>query len=150
MLNNKIKAIGLDIGDKRIGVAISDSLGISLKPLPIVNRPSDSEAIQKIIEIIKENDVNYVVYGLPVTLSGEESEQTRKSINFIEKLSSHFMPNNFETCSVEFIPIDERLSSVEAGKILKDKKLKNTKRKEAIDCISAMIVLQNFLDTQHK
>ena len=130
------RAIALDVGDKRIGVAVSDPLGISITPLqPLQN---DKSVFEKIEKLIKQYETNVLVIGLPLTLKGEEGEQAKKVKKFVEKLKD-LIPE----AKIEFI--DERFTTSLAEKHLAQT-TKKKKRKQKVDSLSAVYILKTYLD----
>ena len=135
-MNNQ-RVLGLDIGTKRIGVAISDPLFITAQPLKAVFRTSDSNAIKEINDIIKEYDIKTVVAGLPKNMDGTIGSQAQNCIDFMENFSS-----------INVIFEDERLTSRQAEFILKEQGKKYTKQKQLVDIESACLILQQYMDKQ--
>ena len=134
---NKERVLGLDIGTKRIGVALSDALFITAQPLKAIFRTSDEEAVKQINEIIKEYDVKTVVAGLPKNMDGSVGSQAQNCIDFMKNFSS-----------VNVIFEDERLTSRQAEFILKEQGKKYTKQKQLVDIESACLILQQYMDKQ--
>ena len=134
---SKERILGLDIGTKRIGVAISDLLFITAQPLKAVLRSSDENAVKQISEIIKEYGVKTVVAGLPKNMDGTIGTQAQNCIDFMKNFSS-----------VNVIFEDERLTSRQAEFILKEQGKKYTKQKQLVDIESACLILQQYMDKQ--
>ena len=134
---NKERVLGLDIGTKRIGVALSDALFITAQPLKAVFRTSDEEAVKQIHEIIEEYGVKTVVAGLPKNMDGSVGSQAQNCIDFMKNFSS-----------VNVIFEDERLTSRQAEFILKEQGKKYTKQKQLVDIESACLILQQYMDKQ--
>jgi putative Holliday junction resolvase len=133
-----MRNMGLDIGDKRIGVALSDPEDILASPLTTIIRNEDSSAVEKIKEIADANEVNCIVIGLPYSLSGEKSSQTTTTLNFIDKLKS--------AITIEIITEDERFSTSVAQRLLSQQGKKKKKNKGDIDAAAAAYILQGYLD----
>ncbi|MEZ0324170.1 MAG: Holliday junction resolvase RuvX [Hydrogenothermaceae bacterium] len=129
------RILGLDIGTKRIGVAVSDPLNITATPKDYIQ--NDDKAIEKIKNLLKEYKTKDVVVGLPLTLKGNEGEQVKYTKEFVEKLKEN-IPD------INIIFIDERFSSSLAEKHINPKKLKE---KGKLDSLSAAIILQTYLDS---
>ena len=128
--------MGLDIGDIRIGVAISDPLGILASPLAIVNRDDEQAAIEKIVSIIRQHEVGRVIAGLPLNMDGSMGEQAEKTMSFVMALGRH----------VE-VPIeyrDERLTTVSARELIQG--VRKTSRETRYDAAAAALILQGYLD----
>ena len=131
------RILALDIGTKRIGVAVSDPLGITAKPLDYIK--NDENVFQNIKSLIESQNVSTVVIGLPITLKGLQGQQVEYTKDFAEKLKQ-FIPN------INIVFIDERFTTSLAEKHLsKTKKKKNMK--EYIDSLSAVFILQTYLDS---
>ena len=133
------KVLGIDYGDRRLGIAVSDSLNIIASPLMVIDRKKNSNYLDQIKNIIIEKDISLIVVGLPITLKGTSSKQTDKTKIFIKELGAHI--------NTPIKTIDERLTSLEAEKILIQKGIKTGHNKSQIDQISAIIILQEYLDS---
>ena len=134
------KIIGIDYGERRIGISISDSLNIIASPLLVIDRKKNIDYFDKIQKILCEYNIRLVVVGLPITMKGKQSIQTEKTNIFISELSKKI--------DIPIKTIDERLTSFEAEKILIQKGIKTGYNKSEIDQVSAMIILQEYLDTK--
>jgi putative Holliday junction resolvase len=126
----------LDVGDSRIGLALSDPLGILATPLTIVDRADEPAAINKITDIIRKNAVGLVIAGLPLNMDGTSGPQAEKTKAFIARLS------RFIDVPVEFR--DERLSTVSARELIQT--VRKTSRDTRYDAAAAALVLQGYLD----
>ncbi|MCY4527903.1 MAG: Holliday junction resolvase RuvX [Chloroflexi bacterium] len=135
-----MRTLALDVGDKRIGVAISDPMGILASPLTAIERTSDSRAIDAILEIADEQEAGEIVVGLPVSLSGGYSEQTKSVAAFVLKLEAR-SPVPVKTA-------DERYSTVEAERLLSQSNPKRVRSRGEIDAAAAAVILQSYLDAQ--
>ena len=134
----KRRILCLDVGEKRIGIAISDPDGRVAFPLDVLNRTSSEKDLGTISDLIDENQVSKLVIGHPISLSGGKSHQTLFVEEFTEELK--------KVIDVETILWDERLSTSEADKSLRSMGTKSRKRKDKIDAIAASLILQNYLD----
>ena len=132
--------MGIDYGDKRIGVALSDLLCIISSPYEVFINKGEDESLKHLDKIIKENDVDEIAMGLPLNMDGSEGERARLHRAFGQKLS------DFSGVTVHFV--DERLTSAEAEEILISSGVRREKRKELIDKLSAQIILQTFIDNK--
>lgn len=130
--------MGLDIGDRRIGVALSDPEDILATPLTAIKRDDDGSAIDEIKQLVKINDVNRIVIGLPYSLSGEQSSQTANTIKFIDKIKN--------ALNIEVVLEDERFSTSVAQRLLYQSGSKKRKNKGNIDAAAAAYILQGYLD----
>ena len=137
---SKKRIMGIDFGDVKIGIAITDQLKIISYPYHTIDRKKTPDYIFEIKKIILDKNIDTVVVGLPLTLSGNESSQTKKTQKFIFKLE-----NSVDAIVYSF---DERLSSKEAERYLKKQNIKTGSNKEKIDQIAASIILDNFLSSQ--
>ena len=138
--NRLNRVLGLDYGERRIGLALSDPLGIIAKPLTIIYRTKTEDHISEISKIIAEKKVTSIVVGLPITLKGHYSKQTEIVLNFIDQLKSDLQ--------IPVVAIDERLSSVAAEKSLRAQSIKTGHEKGRVDETAAAIFLQEYLDSQ--
>ena len=130
------RTLGLDIGDSRIGVALSDPLGILATPLKIINRDDDQVAIEEIITIVRKNEIGLVIAGLPLNMNGSEGPQAVKTRSFVTEL------NNSLEIPIEYR--DERLSTVSARELLQG--VRKTDNDTRYDAAAAAIILQGYLD----
>ncbi len=135
-----MKTMGLDFGEKRIGVALSDILGFLASPHSTLVRTELNKDIEYLKKIIDENKVETVVFGLPLEMSGNKGKTSMLVEDFAEKLK--------ESTNVKIVFVDERLSSVEAEEQLKLTIKDWRKRKELLDQVSASIILQCYLDSK--
>lgn len=133
-----MRILGIDLGEKRIGISISDELGITAQGLPTIHSINEIEDLKNIKEIINKYMVEKIVLGLPKNMNGSLGKQAQKAISFAEKLKLSFR------LSVELE--DERLSTSKAEKFLIEANRSRKKRKKVIDKMSAVIILQSFLD----
>lgn len=133
------RILALDIGDKTIGVAISDPLGITAQGLGTILRHGNNKEDVDRLRLIKEKyDVKKIVVGLPINMNNTIGPQAEKTIHFA-KLIEKFL-------GVEIIYQDERLSSISAEKVLIEGNVRREHRKEYIDKIAASVILQTYLD----
>jgi putative Holliday junction resolvase len=139
-----VKAIGLDVGDKTIGVAISDDLMFSAHGLKTIQRVGIRKDTGAIIDLINEFKCDTVVIGLPKRLDGTDSSQTEKVYEFKEMLANKL--NSSGKSTIELVYQDERLTTVQAQRVLIEADVSRKKRKEVIDKQAAVLILQGFLD----
>ncbi|HOK56831.1 MAG TPA: Holliday junction resolvase RuvX [bacterium] len=133
-----MRILCIDVGDKNIGIAISDEENILAKGLGSLKMNDD--IVARIKEIIKKYNIGRIVYGLPLKMDGSFSVQTEKTLAFISRLKEAIK-------DIEFISFDERLTTSLAEKFLLEADLSRKKRKKYIDKLSAQIILQNYLDS---
>jgi putative holliday junction resolvase len=128
--------MGLDVGDSRIGVALSDPLGIMATPMMIINRFDEPKAVEKIEEIIREKEVVKIIVGLPLNMDGTRGTQAEKTDAFVNTLRSKIeLPVEYR---------DERLSTVNAREIIQG--IRKTDRSTRYDAAAAALILQSYLD----
>ncbi|MBN2372903.1 Holliday junction resolvase RuvX [bacterium] len=132
------RILGLDIGDKRIGMAVSDPMGITAQGLPTLVRNGAKQAVRDLMGIIMKYDIKKIVYGIPKNMDGSLGPQAGKTEEFIRKLKSR--------TDCPFIPCDERLTSMHAHKALMEAGMSRKKRSANVDRVSAVLILQNYLD----
>lgn len=133
-----MRILGLDVGDRRIGVALSDPTGMLATALTVINRTEDNSEIGDILKLTEDNNVECIVVGLPLSMNGSMSEQAKKASSFAEELSAHAA-----------IPVkmwDERLSTSIASKLLRDTGSNSGQIKERRDSAAAALILQGYLD----
>ncbi len=132
--------MALDVGDVRIGVAVSDLMGIIANPLETYTRKGDLSADAAYIAALADaHDVTLFVSGLPLGLDGKENVQTQKTRLFTDELKKH--------TSVEIRFMDERFTTMGAERVLIQGNVRRENRKKVIDKVAATIILQNFLDS---
>ena len=135
-----IRIMGVDYGEKRVGLALSDPLGITAQPLECIERENDAQVAGELERLIQTHDIERVVVGLPVNLSGKDSPQTKRARRFISRLRKNL--------GVKIETWDERLSSDEAERALIDMDVRRSRRKERRDIVAAQLILQGYLDTK--
>lgn len=136
MLDGRI--MGLDVGDKTIGVAVSDLMGLTAQGVKTIKRVGKKKDIEALKEIIKERQVNKIVSGLPKNMNGTLGPQGEKVIKFCELLE--------EETGIKIEYWDERLSTVAAERTLIQGNVRRENRKGVIDMVAAVIILQGYLD----
>lgn len=134
--------MGLDLGDKFIGIALSDDLCIIAQGLEVIRRRSREKDLDYLRKIIKENGVEELIIGLPRNMDGTEGEQARKVLRLAKDLR--------EDLDLPVTTWDERLSTVAAERVLLEADLSRAKRKKVIDKVAAAIILQSYLDGRGK
>ena len=132
------RILGLDVGEKRIGVAVSDPQGILATPLAVIDRVEVTSDIMAILRLVRQYEAERIVVGLPRSMDGSIGKQAEKVVTFTEKLRSHI------NIPVEFR--DERLSTVSAKRLMQETSGKKSKKKVRDDAIAAAIILQGYLD----
>lgn len=141
-----MRILGLDIGDKTVGVAVSDALGITAQGITTIERVGIRKDTGKVIDFIREYDCEAVVCGLPISMDGHESEQTEKVREFAKMLENKMRSTGLSKVRLEFY--DERLTTMMAQRVLIEADMRRDKRKEIIDRQAAVIILQSYLDSR--
>lgn len=138
MTNGRVLA--LDLGKRRIGLALSDELGITAQGLQTLERSNIREDLAKLAELISEKNVSLILMGNPLHMSGDESRQTQYTREFAERLQAATgLPIEFR---------DERLTTVEAERVLRQSGISIQKRAKAVDRLAAVILLESYLDSR--
>lgn len=140
-----MRILGLDVGERRIGVAISDPTGTVVRPLPTLIRGSREEDIAAITAVVEEYDVELIVVGQPLSLDGTEGFQARRIARYALVLTEHL--------DVPIVSWDERFTTVVAEEILSRNRGKKKRRrgrdKGQIDAVAAAVILQSYLDSHY-
>ncbi|SCY98161.1 Holliday junction resolvase RuvX [Alkaliphilus peptidifermentans] len=136
------RIMGLDVGDKTIGVAASDPLGWTAQGIETIQRIGIKKDLQRLEEIIKGYEIEMIVVGLPKNMNGSLGPQSEKVLEFVERLKKRF--------NLEVALWDERLSTVAAERDLIKADVSRKKRKEVIDKMAAVYILQGYLDGRSK
>ena len=136
------RILALDVGARKIGLAISDPLGITAQGLETLRRGNKRADLEYFETVIRKNDVREIVVGHPLRLSGSASAQTEKVEEFAEALRRRFQ-----------LPVhlwDERLTSAQAHRVLRESGISIRKRGQAVDRMAAVLILQSFLDSRQQ
>tara|TARA_B100001250_G_C19500090_1_gene656988 strand:+ start:234 stop:647 length:414 start_codon:yes stop_codon:yes gene_type:complete len=131
------RVLGIDFGEKRVGLALSDRLKLIASPYKTLNYVSENDLISKIKKIVFEKEIKIFVLGLPLNMKGEDSAQTKKVRKFKKLLSMLSLPIVYE---------DERFSSIIAKNSLVLQNVKTGHNKSEIDKTAAALILQQYLD----
>ncbi|GAU76949.1 Holliday junction resolvase RuvX [Fusibacter sp. 3D3] len=142
-----MRYMGLDVGDRTIGVAISDSLKITAQGKETIFRQSIKQDIDRLVDLILEYEVTRVVSGLPKNMNGTLGPQGEKTQDFIKKLEKKIKYSDRISRDIEIIFWDERLTTIGAQKMLIQADVSRQKRKTVIDKIAAQLILQGYLDS---
>ncbi|GAK42263.1 Holliday junction resolvase RuvX [Paenibacillus urinalis] len=135
-----MKILGLDYGDRRIGVAISDAFGWTAQGLEVIERRRDGDEFGRIHELVRENEVSEIVVGLPKNMNGTVGPRGELCMEFAQKLR--------EMLDLPVHLWDERLSTVSAERTLVEADVSRKKRKKVVDKMAASLILQNYLDAK--
>ena len=130
--------IGLDVGDRTIGIAISDPFLLTAQSLMTIKRKSKIEDIEIINDIIKEKEVSKIIVGLPKNMNNTIGPQAKKVKTFVKELRKH------TDLDIEYV--DERLTTISATRVLIEQDVSRKKRKDVIDSVAATYILQTYLD----
>jgi putative Holliday junction resolvase len=133
-----MRILGLDIGEKRVGVAISDELGLTAQGIDVIERTNDGKDMDRISEIVSEYKVIKIVVGLPKNMNGTLGPSGKAVKDYATKLKN--------TTGIETDFWDERLTTVAAERTLLEADVSRKKRKRVIDKLAAVLILQSYLD----
>jgi putative holliday junction resolvase len=134
------RILGMDVGSKTIGLAVSDPLGITAQGLETIRRKNKRTDLERVASVIREFQVAEIVVGYPLRLSGTEGSQATKVRAFADELRRHFG-----------LPVhlwDERLSSAEANRLLRETEMSIKRRGEVVDRLAAVLILQNWMEAK--
>lgn len=135
-----MRILGIDYGEARVGVAITDALNITAQGLETIQRNgSDKVILKRLDEILATYEVETIVVGMPLNMNGTISERAKITQQFIHKLKCKYNKLKIET-------IDERLTTVEAHKTMNFLEVNKNKKKNIVDTISAMYILETYLN----
>jgi putative Holliday junction resolvase len=132
--------LGLDVGSRRIGMAVSDLLGITAQGLETLQRQNKRLDFEGLASIIREYDVREIVVGFPLRMSGAEGVQAEKMQRFAEELRKRFQ-----------LPVhlwDERLTSAEANRLLRETEMSIRRRGQVVDQMAAVLILQSWMESR--
>ena len=134
-----MRAMGLDIGSVTVGVSLSDGLKMIASSYTVIRYENEDEALfKKIVEIIKEQEVDEVIVGMPYHMNGDFSEGCSRTRRFEEKIK--------ELIDIKIVEVDERMSKVSAHNALLTFDVSRKKRKQVVDKVAATVILQSYLD----
>ncbi len=137
-----MRILGLDYGDARVGVAITDALNITVQGLETIQRnQSDKNVLKRLDEIIVQYEIEKIVVGLPLNLKGEKTQRTEITEKFIHKLKCKYNKIKIET-------MDERLTTIEAQKTMNFLNVDKKNKRNIVDTIAAVYILQAYLKKQ--
>ncbi|MDH5174193.1 MAG: Holliday junction resolvase RuvX [Elusimicrobiota bacterium] len=134
-----MKILGIDYGEKRIGLALSDASNIIAHGLKVLNRDTTDKWLEEIKTVVRENKIEKIVIGLPKNMNGSIGEKGKEVLALVKLLE--------KVVNVPIVTWDERLTTVSAEKVLLQAELSRKKRKGILDKLSASIILQNYLDS---
>lgn len=137
-----MKIMGLDFGEKRMGVALSDELFLTAQGADTIQRKDLKTDLEAISNIIKENNVIEVIVGLPVSMDGTHSRKTKEVLEFVDVLS--------KAVTVPVKTWDERLTTVQADRAMMEAGMNGFKRRRLADKVAAGLILQGYLDSRKR
>ena len=140
-----MRKIALDVGDKTVGIALSDEVGITAQGLMTLERVGIRKDTGKILDLVKEYQCDTIVIGLPKKLDGTDSIQTEKVYEFRTMLENKMRSTGMK--NIEVVWQDERLTTVMAEKVLIEADVSRKKRKQVIDKQAAVLIMQSYLDS---
>jgi len=133
-----LRFMGLDVGEVRIGVAVSDELGLVARALDTIERTGGKRDFETVLKLVGTHDVEHIVVGYPLNLDGSIGSQAERITEFRERLGT--------LTPIEVSLWDERFSSQSAERVLIESGMQRRKRKYTIDKVAAVVILQHFLD----
>jgi len=136
------RTLGLDVGDKTIGVAVSDGLGLTAQGVEVVARKNIKLDLARLKELIETLEVQQVVVGLPRSLNNTLGPQAEKVEHFVTQLKKKI--------EIPVIMVDERFSTSIAQRSMLEGDLSRRKRKQVVDRLAAQVILQGYLDRMHR
>lgn len=142
-----MRALGLDIGQVRIGVALSDPLCLTAQGLESYERIGIKKDTSYLVELMKKYQVSLVVSGLPLGLSGMDTDQTRTVRDFVKRLENKARSSGIKA---EFVFMDERFTTNIASQVLIQADVSRSDRKKVVDKMAATVILQGYLDKNRK
>lgn len=137
-----MRVLGLDVGDRRIGVALSDVLGLTAQRLTLLERQSLAKDLAAVHALIAAHQIERIIIGLPLTLKGEQGIQAQKVSVFAQRLRRQV--------AVPVELVDERLTTVQGERALREVGASARRRKRTIDQVAAQLILQHYLDGQRR
>lgn len=130
--------MGLDVGDKTVGVAVSDPLFVTAQPYETIKRRKTKFDIDRIVEIVNDKEVSLIVVGLPKNMNNTIGPQSMKVMSFVDLIKKRI--------DIDIVYEDERLTTVQSEAVLIDMNVRRENRKAHIDKIAASFILQSYLD----
>lgn len=131
------RVLALDIGERRIGVAVSDETGILAQPLAVIQRQSAARDAERVAQLAREHGAETVVVGLPITLRGEQAQAAEKVQAFVSQLRN--------VLELPIVLTDERLSTVEADRRMREADVRRGERRQSVDAVAAALILERYL-----
>ena len=137
---NKMRKLGIDYGDARVGLAITDELGITAQGLETIHHHgNDKLVLKRLDEIFQEYEIDTIVIGMPINMDGSKTERVEVTEKFMHKLRCKFPKIKLET-------VDERLTTVAAHKTMNYLNINKNKKKNIVDTLSAVYILETYMN----
>jgi putative Holliday junction resolvase len=135
-----LRILALDVGQARIGVALSDPTGTLATPIAAIPRRDEPHDVREVLGLATEHEVGEIVVGLPLSLSGKRGAQARTTVRFAEALARE--------ATVPVTPVDERYSTAEAERLLRASGVEPSRDRARLDAAAAAVILQSYLDSK--
>ncbi len=145
-----MRVLSLDVGDKAIGIAVSDPLNITAQGLETYYRQTTKQDVAHIIGLCEQYNVDTLVYGDPIHLNGKRSQQSDKVATFIKQLKKKIVYGKSLNRPIVFQAVDERLTSMQADTIMRMADLSRKARAQHVDKLAAQLILEQFLAMRTK
>ncbi len=137
-MGQEVRILALDVGEKRIGLAVSDPLGITAQGLGVLSRKDREADLAELLKVAREYHLKEIVVGLPRHMDGRLGKQAPEILDLARSLG--------EALGVAVIPWEERLTSVEAERVLLKADVSRRRRRQVVDMLAAVLILQSYLD----
>jgi putative Holliday junction resolvase len=137
----EVRILALDVGSKRIGLAVSDPLGITAQGLEVLIRKNPQADLERLVEVARQWGVQQIVVGLPRHMDGRLGSAAPQILELVEVLQ--------QALGVEVVTWEERLTTMEAEKVLIQADVSRRRRRQVVDQLAAVLILQNYLDHRH-
>lgn len=135
-----MRVIALDVGDRRIGVAMSDPTGLLASPLSTITRKGHGTDVDEVVDLAAQNDVAEILVGMPLSLSGRKGAQAARVTAFADELRSR--------TDLPVVFVDERYSTVQAERSLRELGVQPSRDRARVDAAAAAVILQSYLDSK--
>jgi len=140
-VNDKVRILGIDYGDRRVGLAVSDDLGLAAHGLGTLENTSPAQVVEEVRRIVESREIQEIVVGLPRNMDGSLGPQARKVMQFAEQLKVLGRPVHL---------VDERLTTERARRVMRDAGLSRSKQRRRLDRMAAQFILQPYLDARRR
>ena len=135
-----MRILAIDYGDRRVGTAITDELGITAQGLETITHTGNDKAVLlRLDELMEEYEISTIVVGLPLNMDGSSSDRVQKTQKFIHKLRCKYN-------KIKVVTIDERLTTVQAHKTMNDLQIKAKEKRSIVDTLSAVYILETYIN----